>query len=210
MLSVPGCQVPRRSQSRRLGPTCRWGVRRRRQRLGPMPVTKSAARGRAGEAWPGPVRHPRKWKKAHPSGGASDQELLGETPEPPPHRGQQQRPRSRDRRHSCSALGGGCASGVVTRGPRGEDGHHLVELTRITLLKAVMEGIDLVSRVLSCLPQIIPKRESVEVPLSSSYFDRLRRARQKCEGVKGNLVQHIIPLVAEIDWQKWNRIHNCP
>lgn len=97
----------------------------------------------------------------------------------------------------------------MTWGPRGENGHHLVDLMRMTLLKAVMEGIDL-GMVLSGLPQIIPKRESVKVPLSSSYFDRLWRARHKCGGVKGNLVQHIIPLVAEIDWKKWNRIHNCP
>lgn len=26
--------------------------------------------------------------------------------------------------------------------------------------------------------------------------------------MKGNLVQHIIPLVAEIDWKKGNMIHN--
>lgn len=112
--SVPGRRVPRGSRARRPGPTCPWDVRGRRQRLSRVPVTPVR---RAGTSGTGPARsgpHPGKWKEAHPSRSASDQEPLREAPESPTRCGQQHSSGRRRHRHLCRALGGGCASGVVT------------------------------------------------------------------------------------------------
>ena len=77
----------------------------------------------------------------------------------------------------------------------------------MTLFEAVTEETEL-GFVLSCKPLITRIRESVGVSCILSYLDRLRSARHKCGGVKGNLVRPIIPLMATIDWIKWNRIQN--
>lgn len=103
----PRRPVPRRSPPRRPGPT--------RRGVGCMALTPTAGNGARDSSPPRgvrPGRHPHQWKTAHPSGSASDLEPLREIPEPRPRREQQHH--STRRRHLRWALGGRCASGVVT------------------------------------------------------------------------------------------------
>lgn len=192
------------------------GVRGTDLTAGPARMTQGCRAGSRGKG-PARFRAAPKWRGVEKGG---EQLTL---PAAPPTRSLSAKPQSRRRRTAGNITPRTAVAAISTpdweedvlpgHDPRSQRrkrpppcGHNRND----TLKRSWKEGRKL-GLVLNKRPHIIAIREGVcRRSCIISYLDRLWRVKFRCGGVKGNLVQLIVPLVAGIDWTKWSTIQNSP